>query len=231
MPKLTAVFVRVGSAHYLQENTSIKEANDLNLLGEQQMEDAAWAITKNTEPFDKIRIFSSLSGRALHASKIIYGMMNEHSFFNKRMLNGKPYEPENIIKRKPALNEVLNFDPITFRWLLHGSREAIEGEIVEGDRGQTNPENLNQLDYINHRYWEHVDLSVLPEKARKKLLAIESDGSLQTRVTELIIWLKNQSQQGVANKFYILVTHLAIAKIVSGKYIPPGGIYKMEINL
>ncbi|MBL7058408.1 histidine phosphatase family protein [Patescibacteria group bacterium] len=238
MNDLKITTVRVGSAFYQQNERSvtIETADDLSIIGKKQMQETAEDIAFSMQSNEKVLIFTSASPRALETSRIIFETLQNRNIFNGQFLAGISTQLNDTVKELFLLNEIKNFDPIVLRWLLHGTTERV-GKLesggskvrsnVAGNRAATNPENLNQTDYLENRYWEHVCLDGLALELRKKLHTVESKKKLLERVAKIEPWLVKESMKEPLTKnnpkHYILVSHLAILQTLTGKTnINPG---------
>ncbi len=238
-------FVRVGSAFYDQKKATLETANDLNEIGFRQMDNAARNIAYETRRNEKFRIYTSASPRALHGSKYILKRLMDENVLCGRILDGKSCEKTDIIKPLQLLNEIENFDPVVFRFLIHGYPERVgektiinnvEARIkIKGNRSISNPENLdpetgirkelNQTEYIKNRYWEHVNLNKLglAKDLQESLKKMESLEGIKKRAEQIKIWLMVESLLGLIPKHYVIVSHLTILQALLGKdNINPG---------
>lgn len=229
--KSTAIILRVAHAKYKQGNTILDEADDLSEWGLSQLEETMSRIAFETKRSHKFRIFSSESGRALDMAKRLYEYALDHGALGVESLTDVATNPNHFITVMRELNEIINFNPIVFRLLIHGGEEEIEGKKYISEAKNTNPENLSQKDYFMSRYWENgMDLSFLPEKSRKQLMRVEKFDALKKRVNEALRPKIIKTMFSSTNTRNVFIGHQEPLRILIGKSLQPGHFVELSTN-
>ncbi len=204
--ELNIHLVRHGLTEYNQGIVSLVEANDLTEEGIALVKQAAEDFVKTLSPGETVTIWSSPMGRTLHTAKIFAEILSDNGI----IIRGLSKNPTDNILPYSVLGEVENFTWEHFVPLATGGEHEFEGEKFYINKANTNPKNLNAIEYFFRDKAHHIssDESIQwPASYQKLVHGFEKSSEVTER---LIKTLRRVAKLQDKDQRLILVTHDAV---------------------
>lgn len=178
---------RHGEAKYNQFEVDIKEADDLTEKGIETVKNNAKKLADIIGKDEEVVIWSSPLARTIHTAKIIEEVFRD----NNISIRGKN---EKTINTYPQLIEADNFDWNLWYPLVSGGEVEFNGHKFFIDKNETNPENLNHVEYFAKNKLATLNKNVLdklPIDYKNKLLSMENFIGTTDRIMNVLSKINN----------------------------------------
>ena len=166
------------------------------------------------DPKGKVTIVTSPVPRCVHSARLIR-LTLRHSGFNWNAKVQEQYQSVRI-RVEPLLCEVRNFVWDVYRPLFEGGEVTWEGRTFTIDKKETNPSDLNDMDYFYtdsaHKIPEEV-LAQYPISFVEKIRKFERTASTHDRMMEVLSTYCSEDMGQV-----IFVTHNALVGWLAALY-------------